>query len=354
VTHRNDYRDSRILIVDDQISNVRLLERLLDARGYPNHVGVTDSSIVLDLYRSYQPDLLLLDLRMPEPDGFQIMDLLQNETGDDYLPILVLTADLAQTTKIRALKAGAKDFLTKPFDQVEVITRISNMLEVRKLYRELRNQNTILERRVRERTEDLRKTQVEVIHRLSRAAEIYDQGTGAHIMRISKYTGLVASSLGLSSESIELIESASPMHDIGKIGIPDRILLKAGKLNEDEWRIMQTHTTIGADILSDQHTPLMKTASCIALTHHEKWDGSGYPHGLCRDEIPMEGRIVALCDVFDALVSKRPYKKPWSISRSVEEIEKLRGTAFDPNIVDAFHRVFPDVKTILVNESLLE
>lgn len=340
-------QNSRILIVDDKESNVRLLEKVLEAENFRNYLSTTDSRAATDLYQAYQPDLLLLDLRMPHIDGFEVMEALREQSNDDYLPILVLTADLAQTTRIRALKAGAKDFLTKPFDQLEVITRIRNILEVRLLYNDLRDQNIILEQKVKERTEELRQTRLEIIHRLSRAAELHDQGTGMHLLRISQYSGCVARAAKLAGAEAELILSASPMHDVGKIGIPDSLLLKPGNLNEEEWVIMQTHTTIGHELLSGHDSAIMNMASSIALHHHERWDGTGYPQGLRGSDIPIEGRIVALCDVFDALISKRPYKDQWPLETAVREIHGLSGIAFDPQLVEAFGTALSEIKQVI-------
>ena len=339
---------SRLLIIDDQEANVLLLEKILQGNGYKNTLSTTDPKLSLDLYKSFQPDLVLLDLHMPEMDGFEVMKQITEEEGDiDYAPILVLTADVTHPAKIRALQSGAKDFLTKPFDTLEVVTRIRNILEVRMLYKDLRSQNEILEEKVRERTRELRETRLEIIHRLGRAAEYRDQGTGLHLLRISQFSGCLAKSIGLPVYQCDMILSASPMHDIGKIGIPDRILLKPGKLDPDEWEIMRKHPTIGAELLAGHESSLMQAAAQIALTHHEKWDGSGYPNSLKREDIPLEGRIVALCDVFDALLSERPYKKSWKWEDAVREIDGCSGEAFDPYLVEKFHRALPDMKEIL-------
>jgi putative two-component system response regulator len=339
--------NARILIMDDQESNVRLLEKLLQQEGYRQVLGATDSRLALDLYRSYAPDLLLLDLLMPNRDGFEVLEDLCPELEKDHMPVLVLTADLAQSTKLKALKAGAKDFLTKPFDQAEVLTRIKNMLEARLLYQDLRDQNRILEDKVRERTEELRQTRLEIIQRLSRAAEYHDKGTGWHILRIGQFCGCVARAMGLAVEHADLILSASPMHDIGKIGIPDHILLKAGALSEDEWVIMRTHTTIGAELLSGLDSTLMRTAAQIALTHHERWDGTGYPRKIRGEAIPIEGRIVTLCDVFDALISARPYKESWPFTDALNEVRAMAGTALDPAVVEGFFRALPSIKDVI-------
>ena len=344
-----DILKARILIVDDQESNLLLLQKLLQSAGYPNLLTVSDPTEVSDLYLAFRPDLLLLDLHMPKLDGFEVMALLRAAIRDDYLPILVLTADVTQPTRLRALEMGAKDFLTKPFDQVEVVTRIRNMLEVRLLHNRLKEQNAILEQKVRDRTQELVETRLEIIHRLGRAAEYRDKGTGLHILRISHISAALGRAAGLQTERREVIMSASPMHDIGKIGIPDSILLKQGKLDSEEWEVMKTHTTIGAELLSGHDSVLMAAAARIALTHHERWDGNGYPQGMAGEDIPIEGRIVALSDVFDALLSERPYKKAWPIEAAVQEIDALKGKAFDPVLVEALHRGLPEIQEIVRN-----
>jgi putative two-component system response regulator len=339
--------DSRILIVDDQEANTLLLEEVLQGTGYRHLLSVTDPRLVLDLVTGFRPDLVLLDLHMPHLDGFEILALLREQAQDDHLPVIVLTADVTHQTRIRALDLGAKDFLTKPFDQLEVVTRIRNLLELRLAWNDLREQNSVLELKVRDRTRELRETRLEVIHRLGRAAEFRDQGTGMHLLRISQFSQSMARVIGLPVEQSDLLLSASPMHDIGKIGIPDRILFKAGRLDGEEWEIMKTHTTIGAELLSGHDSPLMRMAAQIALTHHERWDGSGYPCGLKGAEIPIEGRIVALVDVFDALISKRPYKERWPIEDAVRTVEAGSGTAFDPDLVPCFGQAQPEMRNIL-------
>ncbi len=335
--------DANILIVDDQATNTILLERILKKAGYNNLYTTTDSREAVPMYIEHNVDLLLLDIRMPHMDGFDVMSKLQDIFIDDYLPILVLTAELTSETRSKALGKGAKDFLTKPFDQLEILQRIQNILEVRLLYKQVKQQNQELEARVKQRTLQLENSRLEIIRRLGMAAEYKDNETGNHVLRMSKFAELLAKAAGFSDDYAEKIQYAAPMHDIGKIGIPDRVLLKPGKLDEEEWAIMQTHVDIGAKILSESDSEIMIMARNIALTHHEKWDGSGYPNGLSGENIPIEGRICALCDVFDALTSERPYKQAWSIEKAVAWIKEESGRHFDPELVGLFITILDQV-----------
>ncbi|MES9857125.1 MAG: HD domain-containing phosphohydrolase [Sedimenticola sp.] len=332
-----DIKSGRLLIVDDNQANVTLLERMLAADGYHSVISTTDPRDACDLFLSFEPDLVILDLRMPHLDGFEVMERLKASHSSDYLPVLILTAQTDKETRLRALAAGAKDFIAKPLDRTEALVRISNMLEVNLLHRRALDINKILEQRVWERTRELRETQLEIIRRLGRAAEYKDKETGDHIIRMSKISQLLGSATGMSRDEAELLLHASPMHDIGKIGIPDSILLKQGRLDEAEWTLMKRHTTIGYKMLEGHPSPIMETAKVIAYTHHEQWDGSGYPQGLKREEIPLAGQICALADVFDALTSTRPYKQAWSIGDAVATIEQQRGSHFAPALVDCFH-----------------
>jgi putative two-component system response regulator len=342
---------ARILIVDDEVANIMLLESFLENAGYTNFESISDPRQVLPLFLAHPPDLVLLDIRMPHLDGFMVMNQLKHRIPENtFLPIVVLTADVTPETKQRALQEGAADFLFKPLDMSEVLLRIRNLLRSRFLHVEVQQHNQVLEERVRERTRELEEAhqeilhqanvlidaQVETIHRLALAAEYRDDDTGQHVQRVSRNCGLLARALGWQEEQVELIRKASPLHDVGKIGIPDDILLKPGKLTPDEWNVMKSHTVIGAKILSGSSFPLLQMAEEIALTHHEKWDGSGYCPGLGGEDIPLAGRIVAVADVFDALTHERPYKKAWSVEDAVAEITSQRGRHFDPQVVDAF------------------
>jgi len=337
------FPDAKILIVDDEATSVRLLVKILTKAGYTNLTTTSNPDHAQRLYNEIQPDLMVLDLHMPHMEGFKIMERLKEAQEGDYLPILVISQERNRIIQFSALEAGAKDFLVKPYDSIEVILRIRNFLEIRMLHKEIRNQNKMLEERVLERTEQLYQSQKDVIQRLSRAVEYRDSETGVHTVRMSKYVHCVASAVGFSPEECEVISTASALHDVGKIGIPDHILQKPGKLDPDEWEIMKTHTTIGVELLSGSSSKFIQMGEEIALTHHEKWDGTGYPRGLKGENIPMVGRICGLCDVFDALTSKRPYKEAWPIDEAVEEIKKGSGSHFDPHVTDCFLNVLPKI-----------
>ncbi|GAB6051555.1 two-component system response regulator [Magnetospira thiophila] len=332
-----DVTQARILIVDDNPVNVALLEEILEDEGFAQIDSRTDPLQGLALFEQVHHDLVLLDIRMPELDGHGVMARMRAHLGGDYLPVIVLTAQIDVETKHRALEAGARDFLTKPFDRVEVLHRIRNMLEVHLLYKERTKQNEILEQKVQMRTRELEETRLEIIRRLGRAGEYRDNETGMHVIRMSKICQVLALAHGMDEAMAEMILNASPMHDVGKIGIPDHILLKPGKLEGEEWEIMKTHAEIGAAILSDNDSPIMNLARSIALSHHEKWDGTGYPKGLSGENIPIEGRIAAVADVFDALTSERPYKKAWSVQDALKFINEQAGRHLDPQLVTLFN-----------------
>jgi putative two-component system response regulator len=336
-----DVLDSKILIVDDVESNVRLLEYLLHRNGYRSVRWTTDPRDVAQIYQEFRPDLVLLDLNMPNMDGVEVMEKLQEIEKETHPFIVVITANNDNEEKIRCLASGAMDFLSKPFDGVEVAARIKNILNVHQLHNRVNHQNKILDQKVRERTQELADTRSEVVQRLSRAGEYRDNETGMHVNRMSHYSYLLAEAMGLPASQCELIQHASPMHDIGKIGIPDHILLKPGKLDAPEWETMKTHTVIGAQILSGSGSKLIQLAESIALTHHERWNGSGYPYGLKGENIPLEGRIVAICDVFDALTSERSYKKEWPIEKAVQDFKDKSGVHFDPALVNKFIEILP-------------
>lgn len=327
--------NSRIMVVDDTRPNIDLLESVLTAQGYQSILCITDSRQATSMYMVYKPDLVLLDLNMPYYDGYEILHQFR-KIEDSYIPVLVLTAQHDNESRIRALKSGAQDFLTKPFDKIETLTRIRNLLTVRLMHNRIKDQNVILEKKVQERTIELQETRLEIIHRLGRAAEYRDNETGEHIVRLSNMVYKLALFAGMDDMQAKLLLDTSPMHDIGKIGVPDNILLKPGKLSTEEWEIMKRHTTIGAKLLEGHDSVLMKSARTIALTHHEKWNGTGYPKGLAKSQIPFEARLVGIVDVFDALTTHRPYKNAYPVDVAASIIQKEREQHFDPEITDIF------------------
>jgi putative two-component system response regulator len=324
-------RNARILIVDDEESNVRLLERILHrAAGSADLRATTDPRTVPALYGEFEPDLVLLDLHMPHLDGFGVMDALKRLIPpDSYVPILVLTADITPEAKQQALAGGAKDFLTKPFDPTEVVLRIGNLLETRALHLEM-------EEKVRARTQDLEEAHLDVVERLALAAEYREDGTGEHTRRVGQTSALLARARGLPQAEVMQIRQAAPLHDVGKIAVPDRILLKRDRLTPEEWDVMKAHTTMGAKLLSRARYPLLQMAEAIALSHHERWDGSGYPQGLEGESIPLPARIVAVADAFDAMTHARPYQPARAAEDALAEIERCAGAQFDPRCVEAF------------------
>ena len=340
----------RILIVDDVLVNVKVVRAHLESVGYRDIVSVTDATQVVSTVYRDDPDILLLDIMMPEISGLDILQTLRADNRYARLPVLILTGAESRELKTEALRLGATDFLTKPVDPEDLIPRVRNALLV-KSYQDN------LERKVRERTIAFEKSQQEVIHCLARAAEYRDNDTGNHVVRVGRFAGLTARELGLDDRRVQLIEQAAMLHDVGKIGIPDAILLKPGKLtpeefetvqkhcgfgkkifqaiSRDEYGVLMTHTTLGAAIVGCD-SPLLQMARTIALTHHEKWDGTGYPLGLAGEDIPIEGRITAVVDVFDALSSVRPYKPAFPLDKCLAILEEERGKHFEPRIVDAF------------------
>lgn len=344
--HTKERHHARILIVDDEPANLKLLDKMLSGQGYQDCVLIQDPRDVLSSYQQQRPDLILLDINMPYLDGYQVMEQLV-ELNDPLLPpIVILTAQHTKDYLLRALAGGARDFVSKPFDRNELLMRVRNLLDAQLAHRMLHSQKDVLEDMVRQRTEELHATRLQVVQRLGMAAEYRDEETGFHILRMSHICALLARGIGWNDEQCDLILNASPMHDIGKIGIPDTILLKPGKFESHEWEIMKTHAVIGAKLLEGDDSTLMVMAREIALTHHEKWDGSGYPYGLIGEAIPISGRIAALADVFDALTSTRPYKKAWSVEAAVDLIKESSGSHFDPDLVEVFLRKLPDILAI--------
>lgn len=341
-----DPKASRILVVDDEPANLKLLSLMLRTEGYHHVELVQDPREVLPRYQAARPDLILLDINMPHLDGYDVMAQIKGLSDELEPPVVVLTAQSGEDFLLRALRSGAIDFLSKPFNRRELLARVQNVLLAHLAHRLLHSQKHVLEKMVEERTQELRRSRLDIVRRLGRASEFRDNETGQHILRMSHASALLAHSAGWDSQACELMLNASPMHDVGKIGIPDGILLKPGPLTTNERDIMKRHTIIGAEILADSGTDLLEMAREIALAHHEKWDGSGYPHRLAGEAIPQSARIVAITDVFDALTSERPYKKPWTVDETVRFMNANAGKQFDPCLLERFTALIPEVQQI--------
>lgn len=331
---------ARMLIIDDEPANVRILRRMLGIAGCEDFHSTTESTEALALCHAIVPDVVLLDLHMPRLDGITLLgQLTELFPCRISMPILVLTADGNLETRYRALEAGASDFLMKPFDALELVLRLGHHLETRRLYLELQEGKELLESRVVERTLDLEDAQAEIIDRLAFATEMRDDDTGEHVERVATLTAKIAGELGLPSGEIQILRRSVRLHDVGKIAISDNILLKGGSLTPEEYATIQTHTTTGAKILQGSRFPVLLSAEEIARSHHERWDGTGYPSGLKGEEIPLSARIAAVADVYDALTHSRPYKPAWEPEDAVKEISDKAGTQFDPQVVKAFLKV---------------
>jgi putative two-component system response regulator len=329
-------KPGRILIIDDQEANVHLLERILANAGYEDVASTTNSADAHRLQTQFKPDLVLLDVHMSGKDGFEVLEeIVLHAGGSEQVPVLMITADDSADAKRRALALGAKDFLSKPFDSAEILLRIRNLLETRFLYRKLRRQNTELELKVTERTKELEQSQLEMLERLAAAVEFRDDDTGNHTKRVAQVSAILGEAIGLEATTVELIRRAAPLHDIGKVGIPDNILLKAGPLTGEEFEIMKTHTVIGSRMLSKGRSELVRFSQRVARSHHEWWDGSGYPDRVSGQAIPLEARIVAAADFLDALTHDRPYRPAWGIDDTLAEIKRRAGSHFDPTIAKA-------------------
>ncbi len=329
----------KILIVDDEVKNRTLMAAYLNSEGY-EHKKAVNGKQAIKMAEDYQPDLILMDIMMPEMGGFEAAKRLKENPETRTIPIIMLTALEDRESRIKGLETGAEEYLTKPVDRLDLQVRVRNLLRMKEFNDFLKNHNLILEETVEERTRELKASFMETIMTLMRAAEYRDDETGAHVNRISFYTRVLAENIGMDTGFCDTIFHASPMHDVGKIGIPDHILLKPSGFTPEEWEIMKTHTTIGADILSNQSSPYLVMGHDIALSHHERWDGSGYPRGIKGESIPLPARIMQICDVYDALRSKRPYKPGFDHLKTLHIIIQGDGRTspahFDPDILAAF------------------
>jgi putative two-component system response regulator len=341
-----------ILVVDDNPQNIELLEAYLAPQKY-EIITACSGEEALNKLSDNQIDLVLLDVMMPGMDGFEVTRRIKENKNHSLIPIILVTALRETEDRIRGIEAGCDDFISKPVDKLELLARVRSLLKVKAYNDLLSNYRNELESEVKSRNEELKQAfesikaaSLETIYRLSIASEYKDEDTGAHIKRMSLYSAAVARRMGLDEHTVETILYAAPMHDLGKIGIPDLILRKPAKLDEEEWKIMRQHTIIGSEILNDSKAEFITLGKIIAKHHHEKWDGSGYPDGLIGNDIPLACRIVAVADVFDALVSKRPYKEPFSLEESFAIIREGRGSHFDPDVVDAFFAIQNEILSV--------
>jgi putative two-component system response regulator len=337
---------NRVAIIDDSDINLTLLKALVTKLGGCEPVLFQESRVGLAWCVDNRPDLLIVDYMMPDLDGLQFIARFRAAPGCEEIPVLMITANDDKDVRYEALQIGATDFLTKPVDRIEFSARVRNMLSLSTSRRHLADRAAWLAEAVEKATAAIRSREQELLFRMSRAAEFRDPETGAHIQRMAHYSHLIAASLGLPAEDQALILQAAPMHDVGKIGIPDYILLKPGKLTPEEFEVMKTHSRLGFELLSGSESVVLQAAASIAIGHHEKYDGSGYPYGVAGEAIPLFGRIVAVADVFDALTSERPYKKAWTFDQAVSFLREGAGRHFDAACVEAFLVRMDDVLAI--------
>lgn len=328
-----------ILVVDDVPENIAVLADILSDKYRVIYATSGPDALIAAMLQPAPPSLILLDVMMAGMDGYEVCKRLKADLRTMEIPVIFLTAQNDVNNEAFGLEIGAVDYLHKPCHPAIVLQRV-------RIHLELHNQNRALEQRVRERTNEVEEARLEVVRRLGRAGEYRDNETGMHVIRMSQYCHRLALAAGIPAKQAALLQLAAPMHDIGKIGIPDHILLKPGKFDPEEWAIMQRHAVIGAEIIGDSKSELLTLARNVALTHHERWDGKGYPNGLAGESIPIEGRIAAISDVYDALLSKRPYKKPWPQEEAVAFIVRESGKAFDPTLVELFLRLLPEYDEI--------
>ena len=356
--------EAKVMIVDDEPINIRVTRKYLSDAGYSNFVTCSDAPKALEIMQAEMPDIVLLDIIMPVVDGLAILWEMRATAQLRNLPVLILTASNEPQTKVKALEMGATDFLTKPLDPSELIPRVRNTLMVKAHQDHLERYAERLEEAVRRRTRELAFSRREIIECLAWTAECRDKEPGRHIIRVGKYCAAIARQLRLPTEQVETIELASQLHDVGKISIPDSILRKPGKLTAHEFALMKRHCVLGQRILQrltvedfqaalaspgvvpSRSSGIVELATSIALTHHERWDGTGYPNGLKGEQIPLEGRITAVADVYDALSSKRAYKVAFPHNQCVESIRESSGSHFDPRVVANFLKIADEIQAI--------
>ena len=356
---------STVWVIDDASVNVKVVQKHLHTEGYQNVEGFTNPRKAVERLATDLPDVVLLDVMMPEISGIEVLTILRSKPETRHTPVLILSASNDRDTRLEALELGATDFLEKPVDRVELIVRLRNALILKAHRDRLEQYSEQLEEAVRKRTAELAASRLEVVHCLARASEFRDDITGRHVFRVGRFAGIIGCELGMSKHQAHLLELAAQLHDVGKIAVPDGILLKEGKLEPEEYAVMKKHctlgtrvfqkmdpaqwtafrehATLGGQLLGSAQSPLIRLASRIALTHHEWFNGEGYPLGLSGEDIPLEGRITAVADVFDALASRRPYKPAYPVSKCFDIMAENRGTQFDPDVLDAFFRRREDV-----------
>jgi len=356
--HAEHIKNMQIAVVDDEPGNCLIVTKYLRDAGFQHFDTTSDATKAMEMILRRRPDLIVLDVLMPEVSGLEILKALRQDPTTAHVPVLIFTTATDAEIRRTALELGATDFLPKPIDPNEMIPRVRNVLITKSYHDHLANQAERLEREVRKRTADLTASRQEVVHCLARAAEYRDDVTGLHVVRVGRFAGTIARQLGFDDSHVEILELAAQLHDVGKIAIPDAILKHPGKLDpeqfalmqkhcgvgkqvmrplgQEDWNKLRSHAGLGADLLHVRSSPLLMLAAKIAQTHHERWDGTGYPLGLAGEDIPIEGRITAVADVFDALSSARPYKPAFPREKCFGILEEGRGTHFDPNVLDAF------------------
>lgn len=338
---------NNILVCDDSLANVMLLSRLIEKQmNNSSTTPITDPLEVIPALNKQDYDLLLLDLEMPEMRGSELLKLIRQHWSMEQLPVIIITGTQDTDTRNECLSSGANDFMNKPFNEIEVCLRIKNTLQVKHANGALAEHNSLLDKKVKARTAELDNAMDFLVHCLGSVGEFRDSETGRHVLRVGKYSRLLAEAYGLPDDLVFMIEKAAPLHDIGKVGIPDNVLLKPAKLDGTEWDKMRKHVDYGYKILNGSRSNVIRMAQSIAISHHERWDGEGYPRQLKGEAIPIEGRITAIADVFDALVSKRPYKDAWVISDALANLKEQSGKAFDPTLIQLFMDNLDEIASI--------